>query len=75
MFHQTLSDLRDESLELSQELIQPSAESDTPEPHKRVILYGVALAPVAATLLVTAVSLLNGPIIDYGCQGRGQCTF
>lgn len=75
MFRQTLSELREESNALSMELIQPTdTEADSPEPKKRVVLYGLALAPVAVTLLVTAVAFINGPIVDYGCQGRGQCT-
>lgn len=77
MFRETLLDIREESSELSRKLIAAADAGSNRTTHKSAMLYGLALSPVAITILIAAANLADGPlgpIINPWCPGRGQCT-
>ena len=77
MYQETLSDIQHEANEYSQELIAAAgAEAEDQPTTGTARFYGLALAPVAVTLLVAAVTLIEGtggPNIQPWCPVRG-CT-
>ncbi len=77
MYQETLSDIQQEANAFSQELIAAAEVEGEDQPAMGPArFYGLALAPVAVTLLVAAVTLIEGtggPNIQPWCPVRG-CT-